>query len=414
MLWIILTLMTLAAAAYVAAPFLRPIDRAAAAQSSDLGIFRDQLAEIDREAAAGLIEPAAAESARTEIKRRMLTADKAAASVLPATPLTALEYKFAFLSMIAFTVLGSAILYAYNGTPELPSSVRMQGTRPGPAASTEAPAQGMAGTSTADVDTAITKLAERLKTNPDDVRGWAMLGWSYAGTGKFPEAIVAYRKAIALDPKNANIKSGLSQSLIKAADGKVTPEALAVIDEVLALDPKEAGARFDKGLAKLQGGDAKGALDDWIVQLKEAGPEDQWPAELRQRIIETAKENKIDVSGRLPAEVAVAAPAAPAAPAASVVMPTPGPSQADIDAAKSMSTADQTAMIKGMVERLAAKLEANPRNVDGWIQLMRSHKVMGDLANAKVALKKAMGVFEGAADEKAKLTAAANELGIAP
>ncbi len=410
MLWIILSLMTLAAAAYVAAPFLRPIDRAAAEQSSDLGIFRDQLAEIDREERAGLIEPAAAASARTEIKRRMLTADKAASAGGTTTPLTALEYKFAFLSMMAVTVLGSAILYAYNGNPGLPSSIRMQGTQLGQAASTEPPAQPSA----SDVDTAIAKLAERLKSNPDDVRGWAMLGWSYLGTGKYADAIAAYRKAGSLDPKNPSIKSGLSQALIKAADGKVTPEALAVIDEVLAIDPKESGARFDKGLAKLQGGDAKGALDDWIAQLKDAGPDDKWPGELRQRIIETAKENKIDVSGRLPAETAAAAgPAAPA-PAASVVMPTPGPTPADIEAAKTMSPEDQQTMIKGMVERLAAKLEANPNNVDGWIQLMRSRKVMGEMDNAKVAFKKALSVFEGAAEEKNKLTAAAGELGIAP
>ncbi len=423
-LWIILTLMTAAAAAYVAAPFLRPINRSDAEKSSDLGIFRDQLAEVDREAAAGLIEPAAAESARTEIKRRMLAADKVAAGASEAKPLTALEYKFAFQTITALTVLGSVILYAYNGNPGMPSSIRMQGTQLGQAASTDAPAATPAmssGPSASDVDTAIAKLAARLQANPDDVKGWAMLGWSYLGTNKFAEAAEAYRKASALDPKNPSIKSGLSQALIKSADGKVTPEALAVIEEVLALDPKDPGARFDKGLAKLQAGNAKGAVDDWIAELKDAGPEDKWPGELRTRIIETAKENGIDVSGRLPAEVAAASPApapAVAVPGKSVVMPAPGapptlgPTQADIDAAKTMSASDQQTMIKGMVERLAAKLEANPKNVEGWIQLMRSRKVMGDLDNAKVAFKRALTVFTDAADEKSKLKVAAGELGI--
>jgi len=418
MLWIILTLMTAAAAAYVAAPFLRPINPRDATQSSDLGIFRDQLAEIDREEASGLIEPAAATSARTEVKRRMLAADKAATQAGEATPLTALEYKFAFLTITAVTVLGSVILYAYNGNPGIPSGVPGVGAMAQQSAEAPAAAPAMGGApSASDVDTAIGKLAARLKANPDDVKGWAMLGWSYLGTNKFAEAAEAYRKAAALEPKNAQIKSGLSQALIKAADGKVTPEALGVIDEVLAIDPKEPGARFDKGLAKLQGGDAKAAIDDWIAEIKDAGPDDKWPGELRQRIIETARDNKIDVSGRLPAEVAAAAPiapVAPAAPSASVIPATPGPSQADIDAAKSMSAADQTTMIKGMVERLAAKLEANPKNVEGWIQLMRSRKVMGDLDNAKVAFKRALTVFEGAADEKSKLMAAAGELGITP
>ena len=108
-LWLILTAMTAAAAIYVAAPFLRPVDKAAAEQSSELGIFRDQLAEIDKEAAAGSIEPEAAEQARAEVKRRMLVADKLAASAVAARPLSALEYKFAFLTITGLTILLSLI-----------------------------------------------------------------------------------------------------------------------------------------------------------------------------------------------------------------------------------------------------------------------------------------------------------------
>ena len=394
-LWIVLTLMTAAMAAYVAAPFLRPIDKADAKNSSDLGIFRDQLVEVEREAAAGLIEPAAADSARTEIKRRMLTADKAAATAGEAHPLSALEYRFAFRTVLALTVLGSAVLYGYTGNPGVPSGA--------PGIGGAAQQSGEAAPTAADVDTAVEKLAARLKADPGNVKGWAMLGWSYLGTAKYAEAADAYRKAAALDPKDLSFKSGLSQALIRQAGGKVTPEALAVIEEVLAIDPKEPGARFDKGLAKLQGGDAKGAVDAWIAQLKDAGPDDKWPDELRQRVIETAKDNGIDVSGRLPAV---------AAPAVSAVAPTPGPTRADIEAAKAMSADDQKAMITGMVERLAAKLEANPKNVEGWIQLMRSRKVMGDMANAKAALQKALSVFSGANPELTKLKAAAGELGL--
>ena len=395
-LWIVLTLMTAAMAAYVAAPFLRPIDKADAKNSSDLGIFRDQLAEVEREAAAGLIEPAAAASARTEIKRRMLTADKAAAMAHEAHPLSALEYRFAFRTILALTVLGSAVLYGFTGNPGVPSGV--------PGAGGAAQQGGEAAPTAADVDTAVEKLAARLKADPGNVKGWAMLGWSYLGTAKYAEAAEAYRRAAALDPKDLSFKSGLSQALMRQAGGKVTPEALAVIEEVLAIDPTEPGARFDKGLAKLQSGDAKGALDAWIAQLKDAGPDDKWPDELRQRIIETAKDNGVDVSGRLPA-AASAKPAAGPAPVA-------GPTADDIAAAQGMSAGDQAAMVKGMVERLAAKLEKDPKNLEGWIQLMRSRKVLGDPEGAKAALKSALTVFDGAADEKSKLNAAARDLGV--
>ena len=416
MLWLILSLMTAAAAAYVAAPFLSPIDRNAAGQSSEFGIFRDQLAEIEREAKAGLIEPAAAEQARAEIKRRMLAADKRVAGQTPAQPLTALEHRFVFLSVLGFTVLGSILLYAFNGNPALPSAVPGSGPQVSqqpsasiaPAAAPQAQAGGAPALS--DVDTMVAKLADRLKANPNDAKGWAMLGWSYLSTNKFALAVEAYKRAASLEPKSAAIRTGLGDALIQAEGGKVTPDAAAVLDESLAIDPKQPRGRFLKGLAKAQAGDPKAAIEDWISVLKDAAPEDQWAPDLRAQIIGLAKQNGLDVSARLPAVVAAVA-AAPAVASAPDIA-APGPSAAEIAAAGNLSEGDRSAMIKGMVERLAQKLDANPRNADGWIQLMRARKVMGDADAAKTALTKAMTIFADTPGEQARLKAAASELGV--
>ena len=410
-LWLILSAITLAAAIYVAAPFLRPIDKQGAEQSSELNIYRDQLAEIDREAAAGSIEPAAAEQARAEVKRRMLTADRTAALAGAANPLTALEYKFAFLAITALTVLGSAILYAFNGNPGLPSAV--------PGLAQQAGGQPVAGGADAgelgnnaalsSVEAMITKLALRLKTNPNDSKGWAMLGWSYMSTGKYAEAIESYKKSVDTDPKSPNARVGLADALIQSSQGKMTPEASASIDQALALDANEPRALFLRGLGKSQAGDAKAAIEDWIVVLNLARADEQWAPEVRQKILDLAKAANIDVAGRLPdigSKPAVKAqPAANAAPAA-------GPDAAQVAAAQNMSEADRSAMVKGMVDRLAAKLDANPRNVEGWVQLMRARKVMGDLESAKAALAKSLDVFKDSAPDQDKLKAAAVELGV--
>ena len=408
-LWLILTVMTALAALYVAAPFLRSVDKAGAEQTSELGIYRDQLAEIDKEAAAGTIDAAAAEQARAEVKRKMLAADKAMAAVAPARPLSALEYKFAFVTITGLTVLGSAILYAYNGNPGLPSATPMmaQSQGGGDASQTAAAAGSAAGLS--DVDTMIGKLRERLKANPGDPKGWAMLGWSLMSTGKLAEAVDAYRKAVSIDPKGAGFHVGLADSLIQQASGQVTPEAKGSIDTALSLDGKEPRAMFLRGLGKSQGGDAKGAIDDWIAVLGLAGPTDPWTPEVRGQIEALAKQANIDVSGRLPA-VAAAAPAAPSA--AANAAPAVGPSAAQVAAAQNMSESDRSAMIKGMVDRLAAKLDATPRNLDGWLQLMRARKVMGDLDGAKAALKKSLEVFADSPPDAEKLKSAAAELGV--
>lgn len=393
MLWLILTAITAFAALYVAAPFLRPGDQPGTENSGEFTIFRDQLAEIDKDAAAGTIEPAAAEQARAEIKRRLLAADKAASRATPARPLGPLELKFAFLAVTGLTVLGSAILYAYSGNPALPSAV------PGSAAQQGQPAPG--GTaggapSPAEVDNLIGKLKDRIKAEPKNAKLQAMLGWTYMGTGKFADAVDAYRKAVAIDGKNAMLQIGLADALIQLANGEVTPEAKTVVAAALALAPMEPRALFLQGLAKNQAGDAKGAVEDWIAVLGLAQPGDAWAPEVRARVEALAKEAKIDLTGRLPAAT-----------------PAVGPTSGDVAAAEKMSDADRMAMITGMVERLAKKLEANPRDVEGWMQLMRARKVMGDGDGARAALKRALEVFADSPADRDKLNAAAADLGLA-
>ena len=213
-----------------------------------------------------------------------------------------------------------------------------------------------------------------------------------------------------LDTKSAAARGGLADALIQAASGKVTPEAGATVDQALALDAKEPRALFLRGLARSQAGDAKAAIEDWIGVLGLARTDDQWAPEVRQKILDLAKQANIDVTGRLPGVAVAAVPAAPAMTA----VPGPVPSAAEVAAAEKMPEADRMAMIKGMVEKLAQKLEASPRNVEGWIQLMRSRKVLGDADGAKAALKRSLDVFADSATDQDTLKAAAGELGMAP
>jgi len=410
LLWLILTAMTAAAAVYVAAPFLRPTGRQIAEQVYELQIFRDQLAEIDREAAAGSIEPAAADQARAEIKRRMLTADKALTDAQPARPLDAVGYKFALIAATACTVLGSTILYVYSGNPGLPAALPVaERAMSGTATSGDTASKAAAAPGLTDVNAMIAQLRGRLEANPNDAKGWAMLGWSYMSTGKYQEAVDGYRKAVSLDDKSANFQIGLADALIQQANGQVTPEAKSRIDTAISIDGKEPRALFLRGLGKSQGGDAKGAIEDWFAVLALAGPADPWSAEVRQQIETTAQQANIDVAGRLPA---APQPSTAATTTAATAAPANGPTQADVEAAQKLSESDRTAMIQGMVERLAQKLEASPRNLDGWIQLMRARKVMGDPSAAQAALKRAQTVFADSPPDLDRLKAAASELGL--
>ena len=191
-LWLVLTIMTSAAAVLVSAPFIRRFDRCHAESAGDIEVYRDQLKEVESELRQGLIDDAQAEMARVEIKRRALAADRMEQTALP--KLSRDERNFAVICVTGIVVLGSVGLYAATGNPDLPS-MRGSGAVPRAisafagetstlesiSAAIQSPAdenqrQPRFQTGLPPVDEMIRRLAARLLQNPNDVEGWRTLG----------------------------------------------------------------------------------------------------------------------------------------------------------------------------------------------------------------------------------------------
>jgi cytochrome c-type biogenesis protein CcmH len=448
MLWFILTLMTSAAAVWVATPFLRSVPPSDETNAADTSVYRDQLAEVDREARDGLIAPEQAEAARIEIKRRVLALDKTS---LPAMRrLSDIERTFLGRGLAGAAVIGAMVLYMMQGSPEIPAAPRkattlagtLSGTVPGasgavPAAApaAQAAAQGAApaagGPSVGGVDEMIERLAARLAANPADAAGWRMLGWSYFGTERFVEAAAAYGKAVALSPTVGNFRTSQGEALVRAADGKVTPEALKLFDSAAKLDAKDGRARYFIGVSKEQGGDKKAALADWLAALAAAGPADDWATELEPRVVTLAKELGQDITGKIKPRAASAPVAAPAVAAVASAPPAGGilgklnadatkdgapaargPTAADVKAAEALPASDRAAMINGMVDSLQKRLDASPRDAEGWLKLIRSRMVLGEPDKAKQALDRALKTFADSPADAKQIADAAAELGL--
>ena len=231
-----------------------------------------------------------------------------------------------------------------------------------------------------------------------------MLGWSFFQTQRYAEAAMAYKRATALKPDNADYWSSLGEALVTAGPGTVPAEARAAFEKAVALDPKDPRARYFIGVAKDMAGDHKGAIDDWFALLKDTPAGAPWEADVRRTIQAVGEKDKIDVATRL----AALKPAAPAPGTAAAAIPGPDPDQ--MRAATQLPAGQQEAMIAGMVEGLAAKLKANPKNVEGWIMLMRSYTTLGRGSDAGVAYRAAVAANPGA---KAELEDAAKTLGVA-
>ena len=264
---------------------------------------------------------------------------------------------------------------------------------------------GGSGEHSANVDALIKRLEGRLAANPNDADGWRVLGWSYFKRQDFDKSVVAYRRASEMDPNSAVLKSLLAEAMVAASSGRVTGESLAVFEETLKLDSRNARARYFVGQAKLQDGDVKSALDDWIDLLASAPAGAQWASNLRSRVLSISEQHGIDVSQRLPQVSAAASATAPAVSAA-------GPTVEDIEKAGSLTPEARESMARDMVERLAARLQTSPFDADGWIMLIRSRVVLGEEDAAKSALKEAMTVFADETDIKERIKLAALSLNV--
>ncbi|GGE19241.1 c-type cytochrome biogenesis protein CcmI [Polymorphobacter glacialis] len=400
-LWIILTVMAAISAAVLTIPLVRRHEARADARTATIAVLRDQLGDVDVQLAAGTIPPGDAEGLRTEIKRRMLAAGHIAED--GGRPVGSKALARLAIGLAAVTGLAAAAIYAGMGQPGLPGTGAVAGA---------VGAGAVADPGEAQVAGLVAGLEAKMAQNPGDPDGWRMLGWAYFQTGRFAESAQAYGKAIALKADGTGYQSAYGEALVQAANGQVTPAAVAAFSAAKAQDGADARARYFLGVAKQQGGDARGALDEWISLLGESATDAPWVPQLRGVIEQTAAAAKIDVAARLAAlRPPVSGGATVAAPPMGVAG-TPGPTAAQVEAVTAMPAADQGAMIQGMVDGLAKRLAANPRDEAGWLRLMRARVVLGDAAAAGKARDDAVAAFAGDVAAQGRIRAAAAGLGI--
>ncbi len=72
-----------------------------------------------------------------------------------------------------------------------------------------------------------------------------------------------------------------------------------------------------------------------------------------------------------------------------------GPTSEDVAAAAQMTEEERAQMSAGMIDGLAAKLEEQPDNPDGWIMLVRSYQVSGKPEKARAAYERAVAYYKG-------------------
>jgi len=256
-------------------------------------------------------------------------------------------------------------------------------------------------------------LEQATRDNPQDSAAWRALGAGYFDAGRFDDAARAYEQAAALAPTVAAVWSALGEAQVMASKRDPMPAtALQAFRKAIAIDPKDPRARYFLAVSRDLGGDHAGAIGDWLTLLGDTPPGAPWEADLRRTIEQVGKIHKIAVASRM---AAVRQPASPTGAAAQgmplAAQGIPGPSAMDLKAAGSIPPSQQREMAEGMVARLEGKLKANPANVDGWIMMIRSRVTLGQPDKAVAALRDAMAANPA---EAGRLRQEAAVLGVKP
>lgn len=373
--WIIVAVLTASVGAVLLHPLLRGAQVVAPGRAGEVAVYRDQMAELDRDLAGGSITAEQADYARAEIGRRLI-AVSAAIEPQPRFRIGRRTHRLTQAFIIVLLPVLGLCLYLAVGDPGLPSQPL--------AARLENPGNDMA--------ILVAKAEHHLAEHPDDGKGWDVLAPIYFKTMRVVDAQVAYRNAIRLLGPTPDRLGSLAETLMASSDGVVTAEAREALQQSVQMEPDNPRAKFYLALAFEQEGKADDAKNAFVALAKESPANAPWLPLVNEHIAKNG--------------------GAAALPPAADPKALGGPDAGDVAAAQTMSSGDRQQMIKGMVDTLDAKLRDDPNNFEGWMRLIRSYAVLDDKDRASDALKRGLAAFPASGDQGRQLVALARQLGL--
>jgi cytochrome c-type biogenesis protein CcmH len=355
-LWIIFAVLTAVVILVLMSPYkTRPAGAGSARSAFDLAVYRDQLAELDRDTESGLIGKVEADAARNEISRRILAAEAAVSRETPEDHPIPLWLSFGTILAVPAVALG---VYLIVGRPELPAQpleARLENA-----------------VENQDMVAMVRSVERHLETNPDDAKGWSVLAPIYTRMGRFLDAANAYRQIVRIEGASPGLLTDLGENLVMAREGMVEAEAVKLFETAVKADPGQMKARFFLAMAKKQEGKAQEAIALWQAMLDESPADAPWRDAVKQQMAEAGAP-------------ASALPNLPKGPALT---------EEQMQAGQQMSSGDRTAMIRGMVEGLDKRLSEDGSDLDGWLRLIRARMVLGEKDKAADALNRAGAAFK--------------------
>ncbi|HKB82297.1 MAG TPA: c-type cytochrome biogenesis protein CcmI [Burkholderiales bacterium] len=250
---------------------------AAGRELSNLDIHRDQFAELDKDLAAGTLGADRYEQAKDELEKRVLE-ESAAPDIAPQPAHPGKSVPIVLGVLIPLTAI---LLYLYLGNLQGLDAQRHA-------------ADDLSSITPDHFQEMTAKLAARMQREPGDAEGWKMLGRAYRAMERFGEANDAYKKAVELRPRDADLLADYAETLALAAGRSLAGEPTRLLDRALKLDPRSAKVLTLSGSAAFERKDYKAAIGYWEAVIKQPGVGD----ELAQALQKGMDESRARMAGK--------------------------------------------------------------------------------------------------------------------
>lgn len=264
------TLLIVVVAAFILPPLwlgLRAPKPRADRKEANLVIFRDQLAELERENAEGSLATTDFEQAKSELQRRLLEEiEPSATDGLAATH--GPSRKTAIAILLLLPILG-LLGYGMLGNPKALDPMQ-----------TAAPQQ----MTPEKINEMVASLAAKMQANPDDLQGWLMLARSYKSLGRYDDAVQAFAKAEKAINENPDLLAAYAETIAMANGKGLQGKPAQLVEKALKIDPKHGHSLFLAGAAAMEAGDNKKGITYWEALLEQVEPGSEIDQMLRSGI----------------------------------------------------------------------------------------------------------------------------------
>lgn len=346
--WIAAAALALCTAALVLWPLTRKFEANPREINPDAAIYRNQLDELERDVVAGAIGPEEATAARAEISRRLLGATEEDLS--SSVGLTSRQRLVAVLLVVLAMPAFATLVYLQKGSPNYES--------------------------------------QPYTDQNGEAELWIQYGRAYMQTEQFEDAEGAFLKAIELSEPRADLYEFLGEAIIFSGNGSIPDRAIIVFNKALELDPTRERSRYIIAEWQYRRGDHDTGVRAF-VDLLEDTKDESLRQFLKERIDSALAEMRVEAEGG---------------------SSSTRPEHKELsDPLAGMSEADRSRIVQ-MVASLAARLEEEPDNLQGWLQLIRSYTVLRETDKARAALESATFEFLTQPEALEKILALAEEL----